>query len=102
MLALLRSGAISMKAVDPGLTDPISQLVVEALLARGPQNVTQIATYVRDAKGRSSRTTIRSRVALLQTTGFLRREESSLRWALSEPFVRRIWIFLSKESEAKG
>src|SRR6266705_5310715 len=46
---LLHAGGVSVRLIDPRIKDPISQLIVEAVLTRGPLTVSGIARYVKQA-----------------------------------------------------
>ena len=94
--SLLRSGGISVRMIDRSIKDPISQLVIEAVLTRGPSTVSDIARYVREAKGSSSRTTIRARLVDLEGRQVLRIAEEEHEWALSATFMRRVWGFCAR------
>jgi hypothetical protein len=93
---LMRSGAIPVRAISPSIRDPISQLVVEGLMVRGPSTVSGVARYVRLIKGASSRTTIRDRLIHLEENGTVCSGESRQQWMLSETFVRSTWAFLNQ------
>jgi hypothetical protein len=97
---LLRAGGLSVSLIDPTVKDPISRLIVEALMARGPLTVSSIAQYVRQSKGSSSRTTIRARIACLVESRVLTKAEKDRGWALSESFLRQIWGFCARWSTA--
>lgn len=71
---LLKNGVALLRLVEPTVKDPISQLVVEALLVDGASNLSRIADYVKGAKGSSSRTTVRSRLADLRQRGIVSRK----------------------------
>lgn len=96
---IARTGALPVRGIEPSIRDPISQLVIEALMARGPSNISQLAEYVRDAKGSASRMTVRDRLAELLSNGIVSRVPSSDRWHLRDTFVRRCVQFLSPTSE---
>jgi len=92
---IARSGAFPIRSLIPSIRDPISQLVVEALLVRGPSNVSQLAAYVKDVKGSSSRMTVRVRLSHLEAEGIASRMDSSGRWYLRDAFLRRYMELLS-------
>lgn len=98
--AFLQSGAIPVRAIDPRVRDPISQLIVEAIMVRGPCSISQIATYLRDVKGSSSRMTVRSRLELLGREGVVTRVPDSKCWLLTESFVRKTWQFFGTSLNA--
>jgi hypothetical protein len=90
---LLRDAGFSIRAINPEIRDPISQMCVEAVLARGPMSVSGVARYVKQASGRASRTTIRKRLKALEAKGILCFKEPESYWVLGADFVRRIWQF---------
>jgi len=93
---LMRGAGISVRAIDPRITDPISQLTVEALLARGPLTVSGISRYVKEVKGSSSRTTIRQRIRALETSDVVRTSETGTEWTLTRASIQRIWDFWTR------
>lgn len=100
---VFRSGGIPIRAIEPTIKDPISQLVVESLIVRGPSTVSGVARYVKRVKGTSSRTTIRERLASLEISGVSCRCSSGSEWMLTNVFVRQIWSFCTHRLlESKG
>ena len=95
---LTRAGAVSLRTIDPRLKDTISQLVVEALMARGPQKISQIADCIRSTKGSSSRNSVRQRTSELIRAGIVCSDESH-RFGLSQQFLRRWWDFFSMQPD---
>ncbi len=100
--AVLRTGRVSIQTFEPTIKDPISQLVVEALFSRGPQNVSQVTEYVRSAKGSASRTTIRQRINQLSSKGFVSRLNDSEKWALTANMINRWKACLLNEQIPAG
>jgi len=94
---LLKSGGLSIRAIEPTLKDEASGLVVEALLARGGLNISQIDQYVRSVRGKSSRNTVRHQIDFLLQNGIIRHVEGN-EWALTEMFLRKCWAFFSRQS----
>ncbi len=94
-LAMLRGGGVPVRSIEPSLKDPISQLVVEALLAHGAQNISHVAEYVKTTKGTSSRKTVRDRMRSLESAGIVERLESESKWKLTHRFLTQCWSFFS-------
>lgn len=92
---LIRSGGLPIRAIEPRIKDPISQLIVESLIVRGPSSVSGVARYVRQVKGTSSRTTIRERLTALEKDGSVCVARAGSEWRLSDRLVRQIWSFCS-------
>lgn len=98
---LIKSGGSLIRNIEPRLKDPISQLTVESMLAHGPRNLSQIAVYVKQVKGSSSRTTIRAKIAVLRDEGIVSRLGETERWVLTDDFVRKLWGFFSDASHTR-
>jgi DNA-binding GntR family transcriptional regulator len=92
--ALAKNGVVVARIIDPTTKDPIAQLVIEALFVNGASSITQISEYVREAKGTSSRTTVRARIGKLETEGIVSTKRDARRFVLAEKSLRKLWEFL--------
>jgi hypothetical protein len=87
--ALLAAGTLTLQSVDRRLRDPISQLAVESIIMMGPRNLSEVADYVRERKGSSSRTTLRQRMRKLIEDGIVEKEDRTFH--LTEKFIAQWW-----------
>jgi DNA-binding transcriptional ArsR family regulator len=102
LLVLLRTGRLSLRVIDWRLKDPVTELVVEALLCKGAASVSEISRYVRSAKGSSSRKTVRKRLLWLEEEGIVCRDNDGRYWMLRESFVRRWLTFVLGDFHQSG
>ncbi len=100
--SLMAAGRFSSRTVDHRIKDPIEEFVVEALLCMGPSNVTEIAGFVRNAKGSSSRQTVRQRLGWLREKRIVVSEEDEATYSLSREFLQRWWSFLKPKYSAEN
>ena len=70
----MRFGQVSPEAAVPGLKDPISRDIVNALFQRGGQNISEITEELRRKRGSASRRIVRQRLAALEEGGIVRGE----------------------------
>jgi len=95
--ALLAAGTLTIRSVDQRLRDPISQLAIESIIIMGPRNLSEIADYVRERKGSSSRMTLRQRLRKLKDDGIVAKEGP--RFHLTEEFIAQWWSFFASLRE---
>jgi hypothetical protein len=82
-----RSGAISPRLIDSRIQAGVPELLVAELLARGPCNVSELARWLRERRGRASRGKIRKELEGLVELGVVRLAVSPRRYTLSPDFL---------------
>ncbi len=87
----MKFGEVSPAAAIPGLKDPMSRDIVNALFQRSGQNISEITEMVRGRRGSASRRIIRERLAELEEQGIVRGERRSktVEYHVSDELVRK-------------
>jgi DNA-binding transcriptional ArsR family regulator len=87
----MRFGEVSPEAAIPGLKDPISRDIVNALFQKGGQNISEITEAVRARRGTASRRIVRDKLAELGRDGIVRgeRRTKTVEYHVSDEVVRK-------------
>lgn len=87
----MRFGEISPESTVPGLKDPISRDIVNALFQRSGQNISELTDAVRRRRGSASRRIVRQRLAELEKEGIVRGEriKKTVEYHVSDEVVRK-------------
>jgi DNA-binding transcriptional ArsR family regulator len=87
----MRFGEVSPTAAVPGLKDPMSRDIVNALFQRGGQNISELTEAVRQKRGSASRRIIRQRLSELEGQGVVRgeRKKKTVEYHVSDDVVRK-------------
>ncbi len=87
----MKFGEISPEAAIPGLKDPISRDIVNALFQRGGQNISELTEAVRARRGTASRRIVRDKLAELERDAIVRgdRGAKTVEYHVSEEVVRK-------------
>jgi len=87
----MRFGEISPESTVPGLKDPISRDIVNALFQRRGQNISELTDAVRRRRGSASRRIVRQRLADLEKDGIVRGETTkrAVEYHVSDEVVRK-------------
>ncbi len=70
----MKFGEVSPSAAIPGLKDPMSRDIVNALFQKGGQNISEVTDALRARRGSASRRIVRERLASLELEGVVRSE----------------------------
>jgi DNA-binding transcriptional ArsR family regulator len=87
----MRFGEVSPGSTVPGLKDPISRDIVNALFQRSGQNISELTDAVRRRRGSASRRIVRQRLADLEKDGIVRGETTkrAVEYHVSDEVVRK-------------
>lgn len=87
----MKFGEVSPEAAIPGLKDPISRDIVNALFQRGGQNISEMTEALRARRGSASRRIVRQRLAALEQEGVVRSEmrRKTVEYHVSDEVVRK-------------
>ena len=87
----MRFGEVSPSTAVPGLRDPMSRDIVNALFQKDGQNISEITEALRARRGSASRRIVRERLAALERDGVVlgKRRRKTVEYHVSDEVVRK-------------